>query len=135
MIQMTRTMMSAYTTFELSKKYDDLWDQQDIAFHAISDNSVKQEQMSKEIQKMNEYISETQKRETRILKVTLQECNEKLILMNSKFEEMKIMLIKIRDYNARLEADLYNLKHKKKSSGLWYFVYVVIILIIIGKIM
>ncbi len=132
---MTRTMMSAYTTFELSKKYDDLWDQQDIAFHAISDNSVKQEQMSKEIQKMNEYISETQKRETRILKVTLQECNEKLILMNSKFEEMKIMLIKIRDYNARLEADLYNLKHKKKSSGLWYFVYVVIILIIIGKIM
>jgi hypothetical protein len=132
---MTRTMMSAYTTFELSKKYDDLWDQQDIAFNAISDQSVKQQQMSKEIQKMNEYISETQKRETRILKVTLQECNEKLILMNSKFEEMKCMLIKIRDYNARLEADLYNIKHKKKSSGLWYFVYVVIILIIIGKIM
>ena len=132
---MTRTMMSAYTTFELSKKYDDLWDQQDIAFNAISDQAVKQQQMSKEIQKMNEYISETQKRETRILKVTLQECNEKLILMNSKFEEMKCMLIKIRDYNARLEADLYNIKHKKKSSGLWYFVYVVIILIIIGKIM
>ena len=132
---MTRTMMSTYTTFELSKKYDDLWDQQDIAFNAISDQSVKQQQMSKEIQKMNEYISETQKRETRILKVTLQECNEKLILMNSKFEEMKCMLIKIRDYNARLEADLYNIKHKKKSSGLWYFVYVVIILIIIGKIM
>lgn len=132
---MTRTMMSAYTTFELSKKYDDLWDQQDIAFNAISDQSVKQQQMSKEIQKMNEYISETQKRETRILKVTLQECNEKLILMNSKFEEMKCMLIKIRDYNARLEADLYNIKHKKKSSGLWYFVYIVIILIIIGKIM
>ena len=128
-------MMSAYTTFELSKKYDDLWDQQDIAFNAISDQSVKQQQMSKEIQKMNEYISETQKRETRILKVTLQECNEKLILMNSKFEEMKCMLIKIRDYNARLEADLYNIKHKKKSSGLWYFVYIVIILIIIGKIM
>jgi hypothetical protein len=127
--------MSTYTTFELSKKYDDLWDQQDIAFNAISDQSVKQQQMSKEIQKMNEYISETQKRETRILKVTLQECNEKLILMNSKFEEMKCMLIKIRDYNARLEADLYNIKHKKKSSGLWYFVYVVIILIIIGKIM
>ena len=132
---MTRTMMSAYTTFELSKKYDDLWDQQDIAFNAISDQSVKQQQMSKEIQKMNEYISETQKRETRILKITLQECNEKLILMNSKFEEMKCMLIKIRDYNARLEADLYNIKHKKKSSGLWYFVYIVIILIIIGKIM
>ena len=132
---MTRTMMSAYTTFELSKKYDDLWDQQDIAFHAISDNSVKQEQMSKEIQKMNEYISETQKRETRILKVTLQECNEKLILMNSKFEEMKCMLIKIRDYNARLEADLYNLKHKNKSSSLWYFVYVIIILFVIGKTM
>ena len=128
-------MMSAYTTFELSKKYDDLWDQQDIAFNAISDQSVKQQQMSKEIQKMNDYISETQKRETRILKVTLQECNEKLILMNSKFEEMKCMLIKIRDYNARLEADLYNIKHKKKSSGLWYFVYIVIILIIIGKIM
>jgi hypothetical protein len=132
---MTRTMMSAYTTFELSKKYDDLWDQQDIAFNAISDHSVKQERMSKEIQKMNEYISETQKRETRILKVTLQECNEKLILMNSKFEEMKCMLIKIRDYNARLEADLYNLKHKNKSSSLWYFVYVIIILFVIGKLM
>jgi hypothetical protein len=132
---MTRTMMSAYTTFELSKKYDALWDQQDIAFHAISDHSVKQDQMSKEIQKMNDYISETQKRETRILKVTLQECNEKLILMNSKFEEMKCMLIKIRDYNARLEADIYNFKNKEKSSKLWYFVYFVIILIIIGKIM
>lgn len=133
---MTRSMMSAYTTFELSKKYDDLWDQQDVAFHAISDQSVKQAQMSKDLQKMNEYISETQKRETRTLKMSLQECNEKIVLMNSKFEEMKSMLIKIRDYNARLEADLYNFKHKKKSSNLCYYVvYFIIILFVIGKMM
>lgn len=134
MLYMSRSIMSTYTTFELSKKYDDLWDQQDVAFHAISEHAVKQDQLRHEVDKLTTNMSELQKWNSYKIKSSLQDSNDKLKLMETKYDEIISMLSKIKNYNAKLESDLYNLKNKKTSSPFWwYFTYCVILLYAVGK--
>jgi len=129
----------AYSIAELSKKYEELWEQQDTAFCSISDISKKQLFLEKQHdilekqQELFDYNYNAVKEKTTIININYKDIVQKLGCIDKNLSQILDTIKFINSNQTKINSEIAYLKEKINTYRYMFYLACVIIFYIIYK--